>query len=401
MRKGRGAIFHRYLRMCAIVTTLVVLHGFTQAQTLAVLHSFTGGADGRNPEGGVILDRAGNPYGTAYAQGTGFFGTAFRLAPRGSGWIFTSLYSSESGADGANPDGPLTFGPNGALYGTTFDGGVANQGTVFVLRPPSHLVANILGGWTDAVLYAFQGGNDGANPRNATLMFDRAGNIYGTTTFGGAHGKGTVFELTQSQGTWTESILYSFSAGADGGYPGGGVIFDSAGNLYGSTQGGGQGFGIVYKLTPSGSGWIETVLYTFTGQDDGREPMGELLFDQAGNLYGGTYGADGTGTAFQLSPSGGNWVFNLLHNFNGLGPVGTMAMDSAGRLYGATYYSAFKLTPSGGGWTYNDLHDFTGGQNDGSVPAGPVTLDGSGNLYGTTYYGGTHDLGVVYEITPP
>jgi uncharacterized repeat protein (TIGR03803 family) len=395
LTEDRQRVFGRQVCGLAIVVAIISLQ-IGQAQTLSVLHSFTGGIDGRNPEGGVILDRAGNLYGTTSMQGMSFFGTAFRVAPRGSGWIFTSLYSFQWGLDGANPDGPLTFGPDGQLYGTTLHGGMANQGTVFSLRPPAHIVANILGGWSDAVLYAFLGGNDGASPVNEALAFDVAGNIYGTTSAGGVHGKGTVFKLTRTQGMWIEDILYSFTGGADGFGPQGGVVFDSAGNLYGTTAIGGQGFGVVYELSPSGPGWVETVLYTFTGGNDGRYPEGELLFDEAGNLYGGTYGNTGVGTVFRLSPNGSGWSFSLVHSFNGPGPTGTIAMDSSGSLFGATYYNAFRLTPSGGGWTYTDLHDFTGGE----MPSGKVVLDASGNLYGTTYLGGAHDLGAVYRIAP-
>jgi uncharacterized repeat protein (TIGR03803 family) len=259
------------------------------------------------------------------------------------------------------------------------------------------------------VLYRFaNGGADGANPGSGDLIFDQAGNIYGTTTFGGK-GYGVVYELTPSG---TESVLYAFS-GSDGYYPDAGVIFDNAGNLYGTTEDGGLNMlGTVFELTYSiGFGWAESFLYSFQNGNDGNQPSAGLIFDPSGNLYGTTSngGSGGGGTVFELTPSGGGWTYSLLYSFTGgnqCGPEGTLVMDGAGNLYGTTQCdgahnkgSVFKLTPSANGWTYTSLHDFTGG-SDGGYPLCNVVFDANGSLYGTTYGGGTQGVGVVWEIMP-
>src|SRR5271166_1949839 len=261
-------------------------------------------------------------------------------------------------------------------------------------------------------------------PRNPSLLRHKRSCLYGTTAYGGGgsgcggnNGCGTVYKLTPSNGGWTESVLYSFQGGSDGAFPYAGVIFDQAGNLYGTTAYGGgsgcagNGCGTVFQLTSSGSGWVENTLYSFQGGNDGASPFGGLIFDQSGNLYGSTaytssFGVGG-GTVFELSPSGSNWIHTVLYSFSGgAGPYDTLTID-AGNLYGTTnrdgaygYGSVFKLTHSGGGWTYTSLHDFTAG-SDGGYVYGGVILDSSGNLYGTTQYGGSGgDTGVVWEITP-
>jgi uncharacterized repeat protein (TIGR03803 family) len=220
-----------------------------------------------------------------------------------------------------------------------------------------------------------------------------------------------------------EKVLYSFTGGADGGYPYAGLIFDNVGKLYGTTAYGGDlacstpyGCGTVFQLTPSGSGWTVNVLYSFQGESDGGFPLSGLIFDQAGNLYGTTAGG-GTGnggTTFELTPSKGvgPWTYTLVYRFSGDGsdgPLGTLVMDATGTLYGTVAGtpnecgSVFKLTPSNGGWTYTSLHDFTDG-SDGCQPVGNVTFDGNGNLYGTASSGGAQSCpggcGTVWEITP-
>jgi uncharacterized repeat protein (TIGR03803 family) len=225
----------------------------------------------------------------------------------------------------------------------------------------------------------------------------------------------TVYELMPSNGSWTESVLYSFSGGSDGGLLAGGVVPDSAGNLCGTTfQGGapgcqlGKGCGTVFELTPSNGGWIETVLYTFQGENDGGNPGGGLIFDQFGSLYGTTGYSNGgnLGTVFKLAPSNNGWAFTLIYKFQrGYPGSGSLIMDASGNLYGTTQTdgaygqgSVYELTPFGNGRTYTSLHDRTGG-SDGVGPMGSVTIDTSGNLYGTAYAGG-FNFGVVWEITP-
>jgi uncharacterized repeat protein (TIGR03803 family) len=195
------------------------------------------------------------------------------------------------------------------------------------------------------------------------------------------------------------------------------VIFDKVGNLYGTTiyGGGSSHIGTVFELSPSGSAWTEKVLYSFTGGSDGCEPYAGVIFDTSGNLYGATNDADcsGGGTVFKLTPSNGGGTYSLVHSFTGgcgpgcgCGPWGNLAIDGAGNLYGATLcdgpYNAgnvFELTPSGNSWIYTDLHDFTGG-SDGGHAYTSVVIDGNGNLYGTTEEGGTKNDGAVWEITP-
>jgi uncharacterized repeat protein (TIGR03803 family) len=259
------------------------------------------------------------------------------------------------------------------------------------------------------------------------VVFDQAGNLYGTTYYGGGNGDadciyegngcGTVYELTPSNGTWTETVLHAFpTTEFDGQNPEANLIFDSAGNLYGSTGAGGSSYdGIVFQLSPSGSGWTENLLYTFApGNNGGTGPEGGLLLT-SGNLIGTTSGggAGDGGTVFQLTPSQGNWVFNLMYSLtgqDGFGPRASLTMDAAGNLYGTTVYggvygygSAFKLTPSNGGWTYTSLHDFTGG-SDGSYIASNLIMDAGGNLYGVASGGASgscfEGCGVVFEITP-
>lgn len=399
-----------------------------QAQTFKVIYNFTNGQDGASPDAGLTMDRAGNLYGTASAGGSDHDGTVYRLKRSGSNWVFNTLYSFVGGGDGVAPRSRLIFGPNGSLYGTTTYGGGSTAcptgcGTVFSLRPPASDCKTASCDWQETVLYRFMGGNDGAHPNLAELILDGMGNLYGTTPDGGGSGcrdcgEGTVYKLTPSNGGWTERVLHSFTGGADGGLPAAGVIFDQVGNLYGTTDYGGNlacnpgyGCGTVFQLTPSGSGWMEKVLYTFQGASDGASPLGGLIFDSLGNLYGSTsYNAFdflGGGTVFELTPSNGGWTLTTLHSFTGFGgSEDSLIMDTAGNLYGTTVLdgaygngSVFKLTPSGKGWAYTDLHDFTGG-SDGAVPFSGVTLDADGNLYGTAALGGANGDGVVWEITP-
>jgi uncharacterized repeat protein (TIGR03803 family) len=389
-----------------LVLTLVTTRA-AQAQTYNILHSFSGGGDGGTPSAGLMMDKAGNLYGTAQFGGAGN-GTVFKLSHPGSGWILSTLYAFQGGNDGLGPEARVIFGPDGGLYGTTTSGGFQGYGTVFELRPPVTACKSVICPWTETVLYRFQGGSDGIDPAYGDLTFDPTGNLYGTTSGGGlqlcgGNTCGVVFKLTRSSGGWTESVLYSFTGSNDGGTPYSGVIFDSTGNLYGTAYyGGANTLGTVYELSPSGSAWTEKTLTDFSG--GGGSPLGGLTFDPQGNLFGTGFSG---GTAFELKPSNGNWIYSLLYTFNGFdGPFGSLTVDGAGSLYGTnssggTYDQGFvfKLTPSNGGWTFTDLYDFTGG-NDGGFPLSNVILDSKGNLYGTAYLGGADGYGVVWEITP-
>jgi uncharacterized repeat protein (TIGR03803 family) len=387
-----------------------------QAQTLTVLHTFTNGVDGNGPYGGLTLDQAGDLEGTAEYGGTSDAGTVFKLVKRGSSWTFNPLYEFGGGLnDGNAPQARVIVGPDGSPYGTTHGGGIgsctdpAGCGTVFKLTPPATFCRSVLCMWNSTLLYRFTGGADGAQPGPADLLFDSQGNIYGTTEYGGASGLGVVYKLTRSNGNWMQSVLHSFTGtGSDGAVPWGGVIMDSAGNLYGTTVGGGHsGNGVVFELSPSGSGYGETTLHSFNAAQDGGGPLAGLTFDRSGNLYGtASYGgANNGGTAFELSPSGNGWTLQVLYSFVGAdgngGPGGGLTIDQSGSLYGTTQGwidgnlpgTLYKLTPSNGGWGYTLLQSFAG--NGGSEPLGAVVLDASGNVYGTTFLSS-----VVWQLTP-
>ncbi len=277
------------------------------------------------------------------------------------------------------------------------------------------------------MLYNFANNPDGGNP-DASLTSDGAGNFYGTTEYGGAYFGGTVFELTPNgSGGWNETVLYSFCSVVGAHCTDGAtlfdsyVIFDSVGNLYGTTYAGGaNGAGTVFELSPAGASWTETVLYNFCSQSgcaDGADPINGLIMDPAGNLYGTTLqGANGV--VFELSPSGGGWTEQVI--YTGSGPMGAvadsvpygvagLAMDAAGNLYGTTGYGGgkgygmvYRLSPvENGGWKEKILYSFKGGNKDGSRPLAGVVLDAVGNIYGTTYEGGESGEGTVFELVAP
>jgi uncharacterized repeat protein (TIGR03803 family) len=269
-----------------------------------------------------------------------------------------------------------------------------------------------LAGTKETVLYSFAGGTDGAVPQ-AALIMDAAGNLYGTTSAGGPAGNGTVFELIapkKKNGKWTEKVLYRFGAGTDGATPLSAVTMDAAGNLYGTTSmGGAYGYGTVFQLTP-GSTWKETILHSFQNGNDGSIPYAGLISDAAGNLYGGTTqgGSAGGGTTFELSGGVGHWTLTTLVSQAGWGISGSfrdLLLDESGVIYGTTHcdgdYVAgtlFKLTPSGQGWTYKLLYTFTGG-SDGEYTISNLVMK-NGKLYGTTIGGGANDAGVIYSFKP-
>jgi len=319
------------------------------------------------------------------------------------------LHTFSGGSDGNQPYAGLIFDPAGNLYGTTQFGGTHAQGTVFRLTHTST-------GWREKVLHSFAGGSDGAVPIGGVIM-DGSGNLYGTTSSGGdaACQCGNVFELTPAVSGWTKRTLYNFTGGSDGAYPGAGLVFDGAGNLYGTTVHGGYptkgqcvataGCGTIFELTPTDTGWTELVLRRFSGSD-GNEPFSGLTFDANGFLCGTTYsgGAYGLGTAFgghaRRSFSATNKV--------GTRPLGGLISDNAANLYGTTYSSPapgkgaiFKLTPapSGPSFIASVLYTFTG--SDGAQPAAGLIFDGAGNLYGTTISGGasSNRAGTVFKLT--
>ena len=345
-------------------------------------------------------------YGTTVTGGASDAGTVFKLTHRGSGWLLTPLYSFEGGNDGSGPGGRVVIGPDGNLYGSTESGGYNGCcGTVFKLAPPAAATCKTpICPWTETVLYRFRGGSDGFQPFG-DLVFDEAGDIYGATVQGGSRADGTVFKLTPSDGSWTESILYSFTGGNDGAEPNE-VILDQAGNLYGTTfLDGAYDAGTIFELMPSAAGWTENTLYAFNPfNGDGGDSAAGLVFDKSGNLYGTTFqGIGNDGTVFELMPNGGGWTYTVLYAFpvEAGSPDAALIMDAAGSLYGTaagfgdlSFGQVFKLTPSNGGWTFTSLHDFAG--YEGFGPSCSVIFDAEGNLYGTAGDGGAYGYyGVV------
>lgn len=382
------------------ILLLVLAVPSAQAQTFTVLHSFSG-PDGANPSAAPVLDAAGNLYGPTLAgTGAAYNGTIFKLANRGSGWILSSLYDFQGGNDGVNPRAAVTLDPSGVVYGSTTLGGGGDCtpggcGTVFKLRPPATFCRSVICHWGET-LYAIENRPDGAYP-NSPVIFDQAGNVYGTTNEGGT-GFGVVYQLTPAGDGWTENVAHVFLGGSDGAYPSG-VVSDASGNLYGTTgTHGPDGYGTVFRLTYTGSAWTLTNLYAFHGTGDGGVPYGRLVLDQSGNLYGTTSmggGGDDGGTIYELSPQNGSWTYTVLYSFpSAFTYPGGLVLDAAGNLYGEQEAggsgsgSVFKLTRWEGGWTYSQLYAFTGG-SDGSAPIDTVVLDHNGNLYGAAYYGGS------------
>jgi uncharacterized repeat protein (TIGR03803 family) len=236
-----------------------------QAQTFAVIHTFSG-TDGANPEAGLTLDRAGSLYGTTYGGGRYNSGAVFKLRRGGSGWVLNPLYAFTVHSDGEFPDSAVTLGTNGSIYGTASQGGTNGDGTVFHLTPDVSAPKSVISPWTETTLLSF-GSGSGTYPRSR-LVFDQAGNLYGTTQGVSSCGQGTVYQLTPSGNGWTETILHCFTGAEDGTYPAAGVVLDNAGNIYGTTGGGGsEGQGVVYELIPSQSGWQKE---SYTASEAGR-----------------------------------------------------------------------------------------------------------------------------------
>jgi uncharacterized repeat protein (TIGR03803 family) len=418
------------LFVTVFAATLLLTNAWATSQE-KVPHNFkNNGEDGYYPAS-VIFDSAGNIYGTTQYGGAHAYGTVFELMPKaGGGWTEKILHNfNGNGRDGYYPSANLILDAAGNLYGTTVYGGAYDLGTVFELMPKAG------SGWTEKIVHNFNdNGKDGYYPR-AALIFDAGGNLYGTTSDGGGKGSyGSVFELTPKKGAWTEDILHSFRpASGDGDHPSAALIFDAAGNLYSTTLDGGgtSSYGTVFKLTHQTGSWTEKILHSFyrDGSDDGSGPGG-LIFDGDGNLYGVTsLGGSGTcvvegeisgcGVVFKLTPAGEE---TILYNFQNNGkdgqyPTGGLIFNPAGSLYGTTQYggtgacqlegfvgcgTVFELTPE---WTETVIWSFN--SKDGFGPQSPLVLDAAGDLYGATGLGGTSGTacggdgcGTAFEITP-
>jgi uncharacterized repeat protein (TIGR03803 family) len=421
--EGRGQKLHPKQRSlswsvaAAVVTVAIALVSpAASAAQESILYKFTGGYDGGIPYSGLVFDTAGNLYGTTTYGGINvFYGAVFELTRVNGKWKEHVLYSFKGGKDGSYPQAGVVFDSAGNLYGATSYQGTYGYGTVFKLTPTN-------GRWKESVLYAFKGSSkdDGEYPWGGVIL-DKAGNLYGTTQLGGPasqtcpNGCGTVYKLTHSKQGWKETRLYSFTGqNGDGAGASSGLTLDRAGRLFGTTQqGGSTGYGTVYQLAYSKSGWKESVLYQFSGTTDGANPNSGLIMDKAANLYGTTNygGAIGGGTVFELKHSQTGWDENVLYSSNGF-PGGNLVFDHSGNLYGSETAvgccgAVFELTPNQGQWEQTVLYTFTGSSNkDGSAPNGSLIFDGAGNLYGTTSQGGYGPCwgglgcGVIFHLSP-
>ncbi len=402
------------LKTLLTLITLIAICSVSYAQTYSVLYAFTGGSDGRFPLAGVTI-RGGSLFGTTSQGGTidnPVYGAVYQMVRSGSQWNFNVISSLTDPNGPRNPEARVMFGPEGHAYTTTNSGaGNSGDGTVLQFTPPLSICKTVKCFWAQKVIHQFIVYPDGSQPCSADITFDPQGNLYGSTCYGGDGSKaaGMVYELQPSGNAWTEDIVYQFQGQPDGETPGGGVIRDKNGNLFGTTVVGGQyDNGSVWELSNvPGVGWVETILYSFQNNGDGERPWAGLVMDQAGNLYGAASGSGGlaSGTIFELSPSGNTWTFNVIRS-GVCSPVATLTLDAAGSLYGTTPCggapekgNVFKLSKSGNGWQYSSLYEFTGGA-DGGDPLGSVAIDTDGTLYGTTNIGGSFGCGVVWMIKP-
>ena len=410
--KTKGARVALRCALASVVAMLALVSSVRAAGKYQVVHYFTD-SPAAYPLAGLIADSDGNLYGVAGQSNrkqchASNCGAVFRLAHQAGGrWTF-SILRRFKGPDGDFPEGSLIFDSSGNLYGTTFGGGANTFGTVFEVSPSGN-------GWKEKVLYSFGGSGDDLIYPSAALTWDTSGNLYGTAMTTETGGYGGVFELKRSGNQWKEKTIHAFT-GSDGANPASNLVWDSAGNLYGTTvQGGRYNEGVVFELKPTASGrWKETVLYNFPGGVLGAYPYSGLILDTAGNLYGTTYqggvytcGQFSCGTVFKLKPSRGNWSLSIVHAFNGSdgdNPWAGVTFDSAGNLYGTTisggrdgYGVVFKLSQSGRHWTETLLHSLDG--KNGSTPYGGLIFD-RGVLYGTAWTGGIGNAGVVFSLTP-
>jgi uncharacterized repeat protein (TIGR03803 family) len=383
----------------AILMAISVSGNAATYQTIATLPGALG-------PGALIFDSAGNIYGTTSSGGAFNGGMIFKLSSGSGGvWNETVLYDFPGAFQGCWPNSPLVFDQAGNLYGTTSGCGRAKGGVAFELSPNGN------GGWTETVIYNNFSGKRGVKPFGG-LAIDKAGNLYGATASGGVScpdvtgGCGTVFRLKRNQkGVWVEKILHTFTGSPDGASPYRGVALDSAGNLYGTTFFGGSSpgclsCGSVFKVSPTGNTWTEQVIYNFAGGPDGANPYATVVLDEAGNLYGTTSGGGDAqkGVVFRLAPIGSGWTETAIHSFGGSGdggqPTEPVTRDSNGNLYGVAPIGdssgvAFKLTPAPSGpWPETILSNV-------GLSSAPLTWNPSETiLYGSTW------PNLVYEIAP-
>jgi len=381
-------------------TAAIVYSSSVQAQSESVLYNFPASAE---PFARLVIAPNGDLYGTTLYSGDSNQGTVFDLAEKRGKWTEHTRLAFD-GNDGEYPRSGLTQDSSGALYGTTYKGGADGSGTVFEITGPDQ----------DTVLYSFTGGSDGQNPLGDLVVDKTTGTIYGTTRSGGVAGCGTVFQLAKSGTSWEETTLYGFQGGADGCHLPSGLHESPDGALFGITSyGGTQNDGTVFELTEVAGIWSEIVLHRFAGGSDGANPSDLDLDRQTGALFGVTSGggSTGEGTAFELSKVHKIWQETIIFNFgtgDGIQPNGVHLDQATGILYGTTSYGGsagsgtiFELSPNGGSWTENVLHNFGSQSGDGTHPwARPTEDPTTGYLYGTTEAGGTNNGGTAYEIIP-
>jgi len=440
-----------------LALTLILMPNSWAASSARVLHTFNIATAG-DPVSGLAMDANGNLYGTTRLGGPGGCslgcGVVFKLSKNGKGgFAYSVLHTFAGFPDGGNPFGAPIVDGAGNVYGTTPNGGHAGCGVVYRLSPTTG------GEYKETILHSFNKFNkrndDGCNPESY-LVSDAAGNLYGTTNTGGGggvngtfcdNGCGSVFKLAPNgDGTYTESVIHSFpgtKGNTDGRNPVGGLVFDSAGNLWGSTQGGGNGNGTVFELTPNSDGtYTESTLFMFTGASTGFDPNTDLVIDKAGNLYGtATNGGLGHGVVFQITPQpGGGVKETIIHAFvlcnttvcpDGIFPFNGLTIDANGTLYGTVDLGGgassqcntgtpalgcgivYKLTPNAQGkFTETILYRFKGFADGADPTDDRLVIDASGNIFGTTTEGGNSTAcpdddsgtpggcGVVFEVTP-
>ncbi len=388
---------------------LLATSAWAASKTQAI-YSFKGNADGEYTDTELVVDSAGNLYGTSVQGGTHGGGTVFQVTASG---VHTVLYNFTGGADGGEPYKGVTLDAQGNLYGTAVTGGGGSCeggcGVVFKLT-------NSGGTWTQSVIHTFTGA-DGSGP-GSPVAFDKRGNLYGTTPTGGSDGQGVVYQLKpDGTGGWTMNVIHTFTGGADGaGGSASRLLIDSHGNLFGvCTVGGANGFGTIYQISHQQTTWKFTTLYAFKDQPDGASPYGGLVFDKFGGLYGTTYyaGANDVGTVYQLTYNRGTWTERVLYSFkggvDGASPISSLVSDAAGNLYGTTSDGGaascscgliFKMTRGAKGkWNESVVYRFPGTPKPGFSYNGMVT-DSAGNFYGATVHGGTGNDGAIYKFTP-
>jgi uncharacterized repeat protein (TIGR03803 family) len=393
------------LKVLAVFTFVIALAAGAFGQHLRILNTFTG-PNGSQPFGPLVADAKGNLYGATVFGGAGNAnaGVVFKLTRSGGGWVETVLHSFTGGDDGGGPVPPLAVDSHGNVFGAASFGGVGtNGGAIFELSPTAS-------GWTETVLYSFVPGSGSAAP--GPVVLDAAGNLWGTAGIA-TGGLGGVFELSPaSGGGWNYSLVHTFTGSAhDGSFPYGSLLVSKHGVIYGVTeQGGSADKGTVFALTPSATGWNESVIYSFQGGSDGEDPFGGVTQLASGQLVGTTLlgGIYSMGTIFELTPGNGQWSRFILYNFasftgDAINPAGPLSLDRSGNLFGATQFggaynrgAVFELLPNAGGWAEKVVYSFNVPANLNGFTA--VLPDRFDNLYGVGP-GGARD-GIVFEIVP-